>query len=96
VRGSADTVLVKHAQVEILKLDVRGAVHAALPEDSLKQRRSGPLSRPIVVEGAGAGVRVRWVIDQLGGKVVAGKLELQSANGAVLVGGLQAPKEAKP
>jgi uncharacterized protein DUF4153 len=90
VRGTADTVLVKHGGEVVVKLDARGAVHEAIPEDSLRQRGPGPLSRPIIVEGAGAGIRVRWVIDQLSGTITMGRLELQSANGAVLVGGLRA------
>jgi hypothetical protein len=33
---------------------------------------------------------VRWVIGQLSGRLVGGRIELQSANGAVLVAGLLA------
>jgi hypothetical protein len=91
-----DAVVVKRAGAELLRLDVAAAVHDAIPEDSLLQRGSGPLARPILVEGAGGGVRVRWVIDQVTGRVVAGKLQLQSANGAVLVGGLRTSVEVKP
>jgi hypothetical protein len=87
--GPGETVAVAHAGAVVLTLEVGAAIHAALPEDSLTRRGSGPLAAPIVIEGSGGGIRVRWVLDQVGGKVAAGRLELQNANGVVLVGGLQ-------
>jgi hypothetical protein len=90
VRGDSGMVNVKRAGEVVLTLNLQGAVHDALPEDTLKQRGSGPLSHPIVVEGSGGGLRVRWVIGQLGGRIVADRLELQSAHGSVLVAGLKA------
>jgi uncharacterized protein DUF4153 len=90
VRGDSGWVNVKRAGEVVVSLNLQGAVQDALPEDTLRQRGSGPLSHPIVVEGTGGGLRVRWVIGQLGGRIVADRLVLESANGSVLVGGLRA------
>jgi len=87
-RDSTMVVTVRHDGAAVLSLDLGAALHNALPEDTLTRRGSGPLFAPIVVEGAGGGIRVRWVLNQVGGRVVAGRLELQSGNGPVLVGGL--------
>jgi hypothetical protein len=88
-REAGTTVVVWHDGAVAFKLDLGAAIHAALPEDSLTRRGSGPLAAPIVVEATGGGLRVRWVLHQVGGRVAAGRLELQSANGPLLVTGLR-------
>ncbi|HEV8612274.1 MAG TPA: DUF4153 domain-containing protein, partial [Gemmatimonadales bacterium] len=89
-KGDSGFVVVKRHGAVAITLNLAGAVRDAIPEDTLLQRGSGPLSRPIILEGSGGGLMVRWVIGQLSGRLVGGRIELQSANGAVLVAGLLA------
>ena len=83
------TVKVWHGGAVALQLDLDAAIADALPADTLTRRGSGPLAAPIVVLGEGNGIRVRWELQQVGGRVVGGRLKLQSGNGPLLVTGLQ-------
>lgn len=99
VKGAAAaTVLVKHNGDSLFTLDLGAAIADVLPADSLLEGSGRRLAAPIRVEGEGGGYRLRLLLDQIAGRIVAGRLELQSANAFVLAGGsrLRAPAPATP
>ena len=92
-RDSASALVqVWHRDSVALTLDLDAALADALPTDTLTRRGSGPLYAPIVVQGEGNGLKVRWELQQVGGRVAEGRLKLQTGNGPLLVAGLLAAR----
>ena len=89
VDTASSRVTVQHAGVPIMTLDVAAAVSDVLTRDSLATGRSLQLSRPILVEGAGAGFRVRLVLESVYGQLAGETLKVRSGNGFLLVAGVR-------
>jgi len=89
VDTASSRVTVQHAGVPIMTLDVAAAVSEVLTADSLATGHNLMLSRPILVEGAAAGYRVRLVLESVYGQLTGETLKLRSGNGFLLVAGIR-------
>jgi MFS family permease len=96
VDTASSRIAVQHAGAPIMTLDVSGAVGEVLIEDSLATGRNLMLSRPILVEGAAGGYRVRLVLESVYGRLAGKTLKVGSANGFLLAAGFKDRRAAGP
>ena len=90
LRGdSGGVVVITHDGAELLRLDLAGAVSAALGADSLPTGNSIVLKEPITVEGEAQGYRVRLVLEAVNGEVRERRFTLQSGTGMMLAAGFK-------
>jgi hypothetical protein len=90
VKGAdAGSLVVRHAGMVILTLDVAAAVRSALPADTIRARRRVGLGRPILIDGEGQGYRVRLALQAVNGQLNDNEIVIQGANGLLMAGGFK-------
>jgi Domain of unknown function (DUF4153) len=88
IKGSdAGSLVVRHAGAVIFTLDIATAVGSALQMDTLQARRTQQLKRPLLIDGAGSGYRVRLALQAVHGQLKGNQIVIQSANGLLMAGG---------
>jgi hypothetical protein len=91
VKGTdAGNLVVRHGGDVILTLEVAAAVRSALPTDTVLARRTVQLRRPITIDGAGQGFRVRLAIQAVYGQIKGNEIVIQTANGLLMAAGFKA------
>ncbi len=82
-------IVVKHAGLPLLTLDLVSPIRLALARDSTGNKSALTLPGPIVVEGQAGGYRVRVVLVSVRGDIEAGVLRVQGAEGMVMAAGFR-------
>lgn len=82
-------IVITHDHSPVMSLDLVTAVRAALARDSLGSVGKMKLSRPVVLEGAGGGYRVRVVLTNIFGAVTGKTLKVNGASGLLMASGFR-------